>query len=307
MKRALLTAMLSMAAGHTCAADDEVIRASLQVSNLRYEVIDLKPEDGVDPSVTFGRMAGFAEPATQADIGAYDSEHVSYRYQNSAKVDGSVFVSDRYAASVQGNSQSIGPNGFSQNVVVYSSDVKSFLGGLVAGAVGTNYMSTENSFANDGLTITLGANTAIRIMGDYEHSVAFNLTSLLSTPEWQRLENAGHELSLIASFHTSLQAGFSSGQQSFGIYDEAYLGYAAAPGAAVEFGLQSPLYSPIDLTYSNSESVPVEHVVVFKSELSTNTYSVLQAVPEPSTYALMALGLAGIGAVARRSRPATLA
>ena len=50
MKRALLPAMLLMAVGHTCAADEEVIRASLQVSNLRYEVIDLTPDDGVDPS-----------------------------------------------------------------------------------------------------------------------------------------------------------------------------------------------------------------------------------------------------------------
>lgn len=305
MKRALLPAMLLMAVGRTCAADEEVIRASLQVSNLRYEVIDLTPDDGVDPSVTFGRLAGFGEPATQAYIGAYDSEHVSYLYQNSARVDGSVFESDPYAASVQGNSQSIGPNGFSQNVVVYSSDVQSFLGGIVAEKVDANYMSTENSFANYGLTITLGANTAIRIKGDYEQSVDFNLTPLLSTPEWQRLADAGHELSLMASFYSGLRAGLSSGQPSFEIYDAAYSTYAA--GQTVESGLQAPLYSPIDLTYANAESASVEHVVIFRSELSTDAFSVLPPVPEPSTYVLMALGLVGIGAVARRSRPATLA
>jgi hypothetical protein len=305
MKRALLTVMLSMAAGHTCAADVEVIRASLQVSNLRYEVIDLMPEDGVDPTVTFGRMAGFSGPSTQAYIGAYDSEHVSYLYQNSAIVDGSFFESDRYVASIQGNSQSIGPNWFSQNVVAYSSDVQSFLGGVVANKGDTNDMSTENSFANYGLAITLGANTAIRIRGDYEQNVAFNLTPLLSTPEWQRLDDAGHELNLTASFYTKLHDPFLSGQPSFEIFDGAYSTYAA--GQAVEFGLQTPLYSPIDLTYSNSESAPVEHVVIFRSELSTSAYSVLRAVPEPSTYVLMALGLVGIGAVVRRSRPATQA
>jgi hypothetical protein len=58
-------------------------------------------------------------------------------------------------------------------------------------------------------------------------------------------------------------------------------------------GPDSASFSGNVLTFSWKASDPGDHVRVFT-----------QAVPEPSTYALMALGLVGVGAIARRRKAA---
>ena len=164
----------------------------------------------------------------------------------------------------------------------------------------------------------ISPNTLITISGKLQTDIQIDANSILLADVKNQVGAADASMSFAVDSNAYIY--FKDIDQNF--IDEAYLNNSAtflmlANGDTEWYGLHivQDLFSEtksFSITFSNTSDeqkfVEFGYHVYSQSNVSViDSASAIPAIPEPSTYALMVLGIVGIGAVARRSRPATLA
>lgn len=283
-----LVAMLPLAAQ---AADSPVAWATTQITGLQYLLVDLDPTDGLAPSATFNGAA-YLIASENTDL------------ETAPRYNGSLLPASTLSATGPYTSVQASPDGLSTSVTLSASDVVARLdSGLSNGSVSNTArieFSGPNGYDPDASwSISLGAKTALYISGrasiegqtDQEQlDAALSLieTDWYHVPEvatniWVRLAALEHTQN--PDEGTTLYQG-SESTFNFGSLDE-------------QTSFKSAL--PFGVHFANFDQAAKD--IVF--ELGVQSWagvSSTQAIPEPSTWALLAGGLISLGLVRRRQR-----
>lgn len=328
LKASALTTLIALtfsAPGVAHAADDPVIMAvSAQLVGLSYRLIDLDGADGVAPSITFKGVTNLSIFDQTYDPQTYEWVPNGPTYSDSLLPSSPLHhENDHGVADATPSLLSVGSSlSLSQLAGVAQADSSGvFLSGAfyfpTAPAIGTS--ESVGYFTNN--TFSLSANTAVVFSG--EAVVNFRLDGR-SINSW--LTSAGHDgaswgfypgyrsnsIQLILS---SMEGGpynedgpiatseRRSSQSAFDIP----IGSISSDAPLAEgsntspFNLQFVNLSPTTLTGQYDIEVQAAAVGAFYALIGTIPSP--NPVPEPATFALMGLGLVGIGLVRQRRRP----
>jgi len=292
-----LVAMLPLAAQ---AADSPIAWATTKITGLQYLLVDLDPTDGVAPSATFN--GAFYLNTASSDWSDWETM---------PKYSGSLAPTTTVSATDADSSVQASPDGWSTSSSLSASTVLAQFDGS-SGSFQTRQIRRYTNLAsssiddptNEGMSITLGAKTALYIGG---------IASIAGQTDWEQLATT---LSVIAPYpaQQSSQATIDAGVR-------VYLGKIQFEMGSIApimesrtesvFTFNSPFFEtsfdrsqPFSVHFANFESAATElsfDLDVYAAahvEASVN----LQAIPEPSTWALLAGGLISLGLVRRRQR-----
>lgn len=321
-----LAAALCLSSTAHAAESTFVAQASLSLTGLSFQLIDVNPTDGIAPSISFestGYLGG---------EWVYDELADTYTHQGGIQYSNSLlpsapqsYVSADGLSTINTTSNSV----LMQNQVS-GSDLYGALAQLNAGDPYSYsyYTSSYGSQLEVGHTserayesFTLSAGTGLIVRGTFSSKLSFADNSALQ-PE---LEANGYEdVSLVQYFDTTVE--FTMAALDRRIYDSAdavedvkqgnyfyrhisdSLSQGSLSGLAA---LDRTTSNDFEFTIVNFGSADMNGVVSLnmsadsKLELSGYRPNIdIPAIPEPSTYALMGLGLVGIMGVTRRRRRA---
>lgn len=297
-------------------AREVFIEQSATVSDLRYSLVDLNPNDQVAPSVTFGTGHGTLtatkqEPRAQAE-GYYGFDKSEQKAFDATFTDAASDTLAAYGNHVTAQSTATG----ALASVQVTSDTAGELVGriqqqpywgyeLIYGADARNAGATPDYFL-------LGAHTSLVIEG----SVAVDL---LLSDNALALQSLAAENNIEFRIWTNQTAGASIRlQQPDGTWADSANGGAMAqvvgtytinaggieqtpyrPGETLE-----PVQKTFRLEVSNTSDHALQGFVSYSAQSSVIMYagSPTAAVPEPATWASFALGLGLLGAAVARQR-----
>jgi len=257
------------------------------VTSVSYTLIDLNPNDGVTPSISFAAPSGdYVGPYLDGYVRASTPNADIYReytHQGLAQTDTVTGGSSTAWSTASSSATGAAGVGFSTLAVSGSA-----LSGVDISGV---YHATADAPA---AFFTLSANT----------EVVFTVTGWLTgkttlggNPDTGFVENGGAVL--------QLETSGPSADGSSTVYDRqqgaAVAWYTVAADGTVSGESQS-WQGQLVSGYSNTTSAAVDGR--FAALLSASGTSVVAAavVPEPSTYALLLAGLAAVGGITRRRR-----
>lgn len=291
-----VSVMLSCwAAGATAAP---LLEASTVLLSGTYQVADLAPDDGFEAraSVQPSGWTHFSSGRYRSDLGL--SEDVR-------GIEGGLF-SDLPAADVVSPGVNGAISGSSQFLTVSEdlSYVRDFLGAVTLGSEGWQSMETGASLSPaEGFRIVIGAHSSITFTGFATPTVSIDHQALLGSPELQAVLAQGHTVSLKS--HASIQLNLYDPhgpccESNQFAYFEADLNTLIDPVTGVTVADSGLGTSPLQLTFENHSDQEVIRVIDMRSFASVS--AAILPVPEPGTWALMALGLLGMGVAVRQQR-----
>lgn len=339
----LRPAMLACAIALCChanvqaAADPLVAQASLSLSGLSFQLIDLTPNDGIAPSLSF-QTQGMIDTWNSAYDEATDSYiYLGPQFQNSLLPSSPlthVTPDGMSTLTTTSNSATL------QSQVTVSQILPSLTPPNTEGVddyvsnwttTGTD-LTVGNAFPGEFQQFTLGAGTALVVRGSLSGSYSVDGTAIQAElaangyTDWSLYHTGRSDAAFImaAQVHdlTSEPGSFAGliGNQVNGIVTSLYNDGANYLGSADgELTLHAAASKDFEFTLTNLGSADMTGVMalnltvgsdlsLYASRPSLWTPPIdlppidVPAIPEPSTYALMGLGLVGIAAVARRRR-----
>ncbi len=305
----LLLALATGMAANAQAASPSVLTSMASLSNVQIELIDLNPNDGIAPALTFNGQGVLAAQLINYDTGTYDgpgyangnflpNQEVRYDTADVTNVATGSSLSvanhltwDRVATKL---TDTPGGNGSMSNV-------------FLSNSAGLFYY--EPGCGSIDLPFTLTANTALVIRGTMSASA-----SLQGGAISQALQESGYTGGWSPS-----RSGYLGASVSLSSWHDYIDGQDRAVGSYFSRSEANVYLSP-DLLVSNDQlisgdSTASDFVVNFSnfdsiSRMGSVTLTVqatddltlmtVQAIPEPSTYALMGLGLVGMMWARRR-------
>jgi hypothetical protein len=295
---------ITMAAFSTClslSAHAADLYSSAEISGLTYRLIDLDPNDGIAPSITFNSTIQLS----------------TNNLDGSESYSGSLLPTAVLTSTNAGAMASASPSSLSAASSLNASEA---LSQLDPAAGGYQYASVDHAASITSYdlwwtssTITLSANTAIQITGLASLSGGNNLTSLRDA------------LSALPHITSSSVSGFATSTISLSLNKSTYesvsdvLTLSKGQFASFAFqgiwtdGREDPLTSKaFSLYYGNASDTEEELsldlqiasdvFVNVNADFNDSTNIPTPTIPEPSTYALMGLGLVGITLASRRRR-----
>ena len=318
-----LAAALCLSSTAHAAESTFVAQASLSLTGLSFQLIDVNPTDGIAPSISFestGYLGG---------EWVYDELADTYTHQGGIQYSNSLLPSAPQSYVSADGLSTI--NTTSNSVLMQSQVSGSDLHGALddtdlLGYASRTWLTSSRfdvgkAFGGDYESFTLSAGTGLILRGTFSSKLSFADNSALQS----EFEANGYEdVSLVQNFHTTVD--FTMAALDRESSDPIGYGYDVKQGnyfyrEAFDDMSQDSLdgFAAVDRTTSNdfeftivnfgsadmSGVVSLSMSVVSNHSLGSFRPSIdTPAIPEPSTYALMGLGLVGIMGVTRRRRRA---
>lgn len=316
----LVAASLIALVAHDAAVAASVISASSSMQNLSYRLVDLDPNDGIAPSVSFytttWNSPDIGQSATRAmtgvRYGAYRQIQDSNHYDTGTQIAVGDALSPPDLLQVSGNGVAravSGPQGMSASVDI-SADVLTDprnMDGLSINFTANSDVSNY-SYGNTSTSFSLTPNTKLIVEGVADSRIQIDASSLKGTSLDTILNNPQGSLNV-------RRWGLSTFSMAY--YDN------TAGWVNMWVGASSLSTHVIDHNGVREVDIapdyPSQDHEVFQAELVNNhnyaitgnyawmnntQIEITGSVPEPGTWALMGLGIAGIGMARRRgSRP----
>lgn len=269
--------LAAMALGVVAIHAQAVTQAQLIVSNLGYELKDLRPNDGVAAALTFASALGQASVGQQAQTGwTVTQDQWGPTYQPTLSSWQSV------------NDYQVGSTATAAMPAAFSS-VQQSAAGLeqltVATTVSEGARSSVGSYFYQGFTLAAGTQVTFSVLVNGALSGVGTL-EVVPGSVYADHSSASFQASMwIDGFN--LQSSLNrSGQSQFNRTADDF--DQTIDGQLLTLTLKN-----------NSSSIRGYQLTVAATAWASESTS---PIPEPSTYALMALGLLGVGAATRRQR-----
>ncbi|WP_290644619.1 PEP-CTERM sorting domain-containing protein [Aquabacterium sp.] len=300
------------------AASDTLFSASAQLSNLSYRLVDLDPNDGIAPSVTFNSIIHVNSGGDAwTDAPGFSNSLLPSSPLQSSLQDGTAEASStglRVYSSLSSQSllAQVDPNASGYQYVYLNAPMPMVysMGG------GTDPMSIDPAH------ITLSANTAIVITGVASINGTVNAGTQTDLLNALAPQGGSTDAALYSKVNAHIGLQLSSLDQDWSSNNNNALTVSSASSSfMLEAGWDNA--SGQDQTFSAQRDVLVQYanfgttdkVIDLDVTLSSNAYTSgyvtlvpalpidpVPGIPEPGTYALMGLGLAGIGLAHRRRK-----
>lgn len=304
----LLLALTSGLAAQAHAASPVVFNSLVGLSNVQIELIDLNPNDGIAPALTFNGQGVLAAQLINYDNGTYDgpsytgsilpSQEVRYDTADVTNVATSSSLSlashvtwDRVAASL---TDAPGGNGNISNVTLPNS---------------AGLFRYEPGGGSIELPFTLTANTALVIRGTMSMSASLQggvIAQSLQDSGYTEAWTAGRSGYLGASVALSSWNDYIDGQDRVvgSYYSRSEANVNLSPDLLVsndQLISTDSTSSDFVVNFANFDSASKTGLVALNVQANDDlVLMTTQAIPEPSTYVLMILGLAGVTWARRR-------
>jgi len=328
-----LAAALCFGSSAQAADDPLVAQASVTLSGLSFQLIDLTPGDGIAPSLSF-QTQGIIDSSNMVYAETSDSWlPAGPTYSNSLLPSTPLnYVSADSLSSITstGNSITLQSNlPLSQVLPALTSPDGTGIGDYVNHGLMTGTdLNLGNPFEGTYQSFTLGAGTGLVLRGTLSNYTSVDRTAVQSALEangydWWSLSIGGNNAGIFQmaeQFTDNYPNGYLMKQGNvvelvddhFVTYDSTYYddGISQSHSASSEFEFTVVNFGDSDLT----GMVALNLMTNSDLNLNATRYSIIPpaigvpedlyipAIPEPSTYALMGLGLVGIATVARRRR-----
>ena len=317
-----LAAALCLSTTAHAAESTFVSQASLSLTGLSFQLIDINPTDGIAPSISFestGYLGGewfYAEDSYTRQGGIqYNNSLLPSAPQSYVSADGLSTINTTSNSVLMHNQVS----GSDLYGALDAEDTYGYFTKTVSQS--TSDLAVGNEFSDDWESFTLSAGTGLIVRGTFSNKFSFSDNSALQS----ELEIKGYEgVSLLQNFDTKVFFAMAALDRESS--DPIGYGYDVKQGnyfyrEAFDDMSQDSLdgFAAVDRTTSNDfeftivnfGSTDMSGVVLLNmsvdSSLELSGYRpniAIPAIPEPSTYALMGLGLVGIMGVTRRRRRA---
>ena len=327
-----LAAALCFGSSAQAADDPLVAQASVTLSGLSFQLIDLTPGDGIAPSLSF-QTQGIIDTSNSVYDEASDSWlHSGPTYSNSLLPSTPVnYITADGMSTVTSTANSV----TLQSQVQLSQILPSLTPPNAEGTDDYIYLSSMsgtdlavgNAFPGEFQQFTLSAGSALVVRGSLSGSYTLDGTALKTGLEasgytdWSIYHTGAADASFVMAAQFSdlsaESAGFEGliGNQVNGVFAQLVdNGGTFLNSADVELLLQTANSRDFEFTLTNLGDTDMTGLLALNlgtySDLSVSANRIslgtppidIPAIPEPSTYALMGLGLVGITAVARRRR-----
>jgi hypothetical protein len=319
-----LAAALCFGTSAQAAVDPLVAQASVTLSGLSFQLIDLTPGDGIAPSLSF-----------QTE-GIIDSWNVTYDEASDSYLPGGSSYSNSLLPTTPVNYTT--PDGLStatstSNSVTLQSQLPlsqvlpplSPPDGTGTGDYVHQWTVTSTDLAvgeaYDGgyQSFTLGAGTGLVLRGTLSTHIAFDSSAVQNEIEANGYDN----WSLNGDNHSSgsfvmaakanelfdIDGNFEGFELQQGNNVRLYVSHWSWHGSSEDNTMLNQSQSQdFEFTVVNFGDSTLTGVLALQLDVHSNVgvsaehFSTIPTIPEPSTYALMGLGLVGIAAVARRRR-----
>ncbi len=249
--------------------------AHASVANVAWELIDLTPDDGVAPSISFDVTGNFNFVEPRLSLALIDKDPSVSRYKETSvplftPLADSLSYTDSNSTPVTKLSASAASTvnlqtGMSAQVQASSDPI----GGLAAAFVDSGYIH-----------FILAPNSALKLSADLEASGAFDPSSSM-----------GYTYAAARLFYFANVPESSTNWYPYTMDSVEYEAGDSPEGSVA---------SHVEGLISNGTASPAVSAFAFNAHVITNT----APVPEPATYAMLAAGLLVIGGTLRRRRRA---
>lgn len=305
---ASLTTMASTAAF----AADSIASGSASVTGLSYHLIDLDPNDGIAPSITFTDSYVGIGTVTGTWINQYQATGESTR------TPGDLFTATpaNFVSSSGNVTGSYNTNSAAINTTLRTSDLNAMASSLGADGYSVSVTAASGMFygrdelpdypgvwvpLNPGQSaFTLSANTALVIDGQWHINTGLDLTQVQPGAFIDSIQANGWSANFVSHSAAGVALQLDDGKDGVAAWNSHELRQSLDGNGVGEMFTDQTIEqadSPFSIQINNTASSAANGLLILGAVAD---YTVSVAVPEPGTWVLMGLGLVGIGAVASR-------